>query len=180
MVLYTVHGDRCSDRTGIVPFCNFGCVLQRKRDGSSRQSGLRICRLRTETGCIWQNSGGSDSGSASSDRRMCRRRNPASGKAVSELPGRETGTERCKFRKRCGLDADGAGGRIFSAGIPHVTVSGGPLYYAFVSVCGIAACFAIVSPWKKTDRDLRMERTDRGRHAGAVAHGGTGAAACGL
>ena len=94
MVLYPVHGDRCSDRTGIVPFCNFGCVLQRKRDGSSRQSGLRICRLRTETGCIWQNSGGSDSGSTSSDRRMCRRRNPASGKAVSELPGRETGTER--------------------------------------------------------------------------------------
>ena len=94
MVLYPVHGDRCSDRTGIVPFCNFGCVLQRKRDGSSRQSGLRICRLRTETGCIWQNSGGSDSGSASSDLRMCRRHNPASGKAVSELPGRETGTER--------------------------------------------------------------------------------------
>ena len=78
----------------LFPFCNFGCVLRRKRDGSSRQSGLRICRLRTETGCIWQNSGGSDSGSASSDRRMCRRRNPASGKAVSELPGRETGTER--------------------------------------------------------------------------------------
>ena len=78
---------------GLVLF-NFGCVLQRKRDGSSRQSGLRICRLRTETGCIWQNSGGSDSGSASSDRRMCRRRNPASGKAVSELPGRKTGTER--------------------------------------------------------------------------------------
>ena len=26
MVLYPVHGDRCSDRTGIVPLCNFGCV----------------------------------------------------------------------------------------------------------------------------------------------------------
>mgnify|MGYP007107563911 CR=1 FL=1 len=37
-----------------------------------------------------------------------------------------------------------------------------------------------VSLEKKTDRDLRMERTDRGRHAGAVARGGTGAAACGL
>ncbi len=115
-------------------------VLQRKRGGGLAESGDRLCRLWGEAGCFSGNPGGEDFRGAFLGAAVYPGGIGIGGKRAEEnrFPTGEENSKRTRAVFREGglyLDACPSRGRLFPAGSQDVTLSGGPLYDAGISLC---------------------------------------------